>query len=134
MDNIKYCSDYECNNYIKNDNQIIKLLNELKSIDNILIDTDFHSYQELKNINLLIELKLKFDYSIKDDYKRIYNYCLKEKEIIKSSTNIPNAVTDEINPSYSSPILSNIYSAFLRSSTSLSAIVAFCSHSLDCKA
>ena len=52
----------EYNNFIKNDNQIIKLLNELKSIDNILIDTDFHSYQELKNINLLIELKLKFDY------------------------------------------------------------------------
>ena len=45
MDNIKYCSDYECNNYIKNDNQIIKLLNELKSIDNILIYKYFHIYK-----------------------------------------------------------------------------------------
>ena len=88
MDNIKYCSDYECNNYIKNDNQIIKLLNELKSIDNILLNIDLKSYKELKNINLLIELKLKFDYSIKDDYKRVYNYCLQEKELIKNILNI----------------------------------------------
>ena len=88
MDNIKYCSDYECNNYIKNDNQINNLLNELKNIDNILLNIDLKSYKELKNINLLIELKLKFDYSIKDDYKRIYNYCLKEKELIKNILNI----------------------------------------------
>ena len=88
MDNIKYCSDYECNNYIKNDNQINNLLNELKNIDNILLNIDLKSYKELKNINLLIELKLKFDYSIKDDYKRIYNYCLQEKELIKNILNI----------------------------------------------
>lgn len=78
----------EYNNYIKNDNQIIKLLNELKNIDNILIDTDFHSYKELKNINLLIELKIQFDYSIKDNYERVYNYTLKEKELIKNILNI----------------------------------------------
>ena len=78
----------EYNNFIKNDNQIIKLLNELKNIDNILIDVDFHSYKELKHINLLIELNLKFDYSIKDVYKRVYNYCLQEKEIIKNILNI----------------------------------------------
>ena len=72
----------------KNDNQIIKLLNELKSIDNILLNIDLKSYKELKNINLLIELKLKFDYSIKDDYKRVYNYCLQEKELIKNILNI----------------------------------------------
>ena len=88
MKNIKSCSDYEYNNFIKNDSQIIKLLNELKNIDNILIDADFHSYKELKNINLLIELNLKFDYSIKDDYKRVYKYCLQEKEIIKNILNI----------------------------------------------
>ena len=78
----------EYNNFIKNDNQIIKLLNELKNIDNILIDIDFHSYKELKNINLLIELNLKFDYSIKDNFKRVYKYCLQEKEIIKNIINI----------------------------------------------
>ena len=78
----------EYNNYIKNDDQIIKLLNELKNIDNILIDADFISYKELKNINLLIELNLKFDYSIKDVYKRVYKYCLQEKEIIKNILNI----------------------------------------------
>ena len=78
----------EYNNYIKNDNQIIKLLNELKNVNNILIDADFHSYKELKNINLLIELKLKFDYSIEDVYKRVYNYCLQEKELIKNILNI----------------------------------------------
>ena len=88
MKNIKGCNDYEYNNFIKNDNQIIKLLNELKNIDNILIDTDFLSYKELKNINLLIELNLKFDYSIKDNYKRVYKYCLQEKEIIKNILNI----------------------------------------------
>ena len=88
MKNIKGCSDYEYNNFIKNDNQIIKLLNELKNVNNILIDADFHSYKELKNINLLIELNLKFDYSIKDDYKRVYKYCLQEKEIIKNILNI----------------------------------------------
>ena len=78
----------EYNNFIKNDDQIIKLLNELKNVNNILIDADFHSYKELKNINLLIELNLKFDYSIKDDYKRVYKYCLQEKEIIKNILNI----------------------------------------------
>ena len=88
MKKIKGCSDYEYNNFIKNDNQIIKLLNELKNIDNILIDADFHSYKELKNINLLIELNLKFDYSIKDVYKRVYKYCLQEKELIKNILNI----------------------------------------------
>lgn len=88
MENIKGCSDYEYNNYIKNDNQIINLLNELKNVNNILIDTDFHSYQELKNISLLIELKVEFDYSIKDVYKRVYNYTLKEKELIKNILNI----------------------------------------------
>ena len=88
MGKIKGCSDYEYNNFIKNDNQIIKLLNELKNIDNILIDADFHSYKELKNINLLIELNLKFDYSIKDVYKRVYKYCLQEKELIKNILNI----------------------------------------------
>ena len=88
MKNIKGCSDYEYNNFIKNDNQIIKLLNELKNVNNILIDVDLHSYKELKNINLLIELNLKFDYSIKDVYKRVYKYCLQEKEIIKNILNI----------------------------------------------
>ena len=88
MKNIKGCSDYEYNNFIKNDNQIIKLLNELKNVNNILIDVDFHSYKELKNINLLIELNLKFDYSIKDNYKRVYRYCLQEKELIKNIINI----------------------------------------------
>ena len=88
MKNIKGCSGYEYNKYIKNDSQIIKLLNELKNIDNILIDADFHSYKELKNINLLIELNLKFDYSIKDNYKRVYNYCLQEKKLIKNILNI----------------------------------------------
>ena len=88
MENIKGYNNYEYNNFIKNDNQIIKLLNELKNIDNILIDADFQSYKELKNINLLIELKVKFDYSIKDDYKRVYKYCLKEKELIKNILNI----------------------------------------------
>lgn len=88
MENIKGCSDYEYNKYIKNDNQIIKLLNELKNVNNILIDADFHSYEELKHINLLIELKIKFDYSIKDVYKRVYKYCLKEKELIKNILNI----------------------------------------------
>ena len=88
MKNIKGCSDYYYNKYIKNDNQIIKLLNELKNVNNILIDVDFHSYKELKNINLLIELNLKFDYSIKDVYKRVYKYCLQEKEIIKNILNI----------------------------------------------
>lgn len=88
MGNIKSCSDYEYNNYIKNDNQIIKLLNELKNVNNILIDTDFHSYKELKNINLLIELNLEFNYSIKDVYERVYNYCLQEKELIKNILNI----------------------------------------------
>lgn len=88
MENIKGCSDYEYNNYIKNDNQIIKLLNELKNVNNILIDVDFHSYKELKNINLLIELNLKFDYSIKDNFKRVNKYCLQEKEIIKNIINI----------------------------------------------
>ena len=78
----------EYNNFIKNDNQIIKLLNELKNVNNILIDVDLHSYKELKNINLLIELNLKFDYSIKDVYKRVYKYCLQEKEIIKNILNI----------------------------------------------
>lgn len=88
MENIKGFNDYEYNNYIKNDNQIIKLLNELKNVNNILVDTDFHSYKELKNINLLIELKIKFDYSIKDNYERVYNYTLKEKELIKNILNI----------------------------------------------
>ena len=88
MKNVKGCSDYEYNNFIKNDNQIIKLLNELKNVNNILIDVDFHSYEELKNINLLIELNLKFDDSIKDNFKRVYNYCLQEKEIIKNILNI----------------------------------------------
>lgn len=88
MGNIKGISNYEYNNFIKNDNQIIKLLNELKNVNNILIDVDLHSYQELKNINLLIELKLKFDYSIKDNYERVYNYTLKEKELIKNILNI----------------------------------------------
>lgn len=88
MENIKGFNDYEYNNYIKNDNQIIKLLNELKKVNNILIDTDFHSYKELKNINLLIELKIQFDYSIKDVYKRVNKYCLKEKELIKNILNI----------------------------------------------
>ena len=88
MKNIKGYSDYEYNNFIKNDNQIIKLLNELKNVNNILIDVDLHSYKELKNINLLIELNLKFDYSIKDNYKRVYKYCLQEKEIIKNILNI----------------------------------------------
>lgn len=88
MKNIKGCSNYYYNNYIKNDNQIIKLLNELKNVNNILIDADFHSYKELKNINLLIELKIKFDYSIKDNFKRVYNYCLQEKELIKNILNI----------------------------------------------
>ena len=88
MEKIKGCSDYEYNNFIKNDSQIIKLLNELKNVNNILIDVDLHSYKELKNINLLIELNLKFDYSIKDDYKRVYKYCLQEKELIKNIINI----------------------------------------------
>ena len=88
MENIKGFNDYEYNNYIKNDNQIIKLLNELKNVNNILIDVDLHSYEELKNINLLIELKIQFDYSIKDVYKRVYNYTLKEKELIKNILNI----------------------------------------------
>ena len=88
MKNIKICGNYEYNKYIKNDNQIIKLLNELKNVNNILIDTDFHSYQELKHINLLIELKLEFDYSITDVYKRVYKYCLQEKELIKNILNI----------------------------------------------
>lgn len=88
MKNIKICGNYEYNKYIKNDSQIIKLLNELKNIDNILIDADFHSYQELKHINLLIELKIEFDYSIKDVYKRVYKYCLQEKELIKNILNI----------------------------------------------
>ena len=88
MGEIKGCSDYYYNKYIKNDNQIIKLLNELKNIDNILIDADFHSYKELKNINLLIELNLKFDYSIKDNFERVYKYCLQEKELIKNILNI----------------------------------------------
>ena len=88
MKNIKGCSNYYYNNYIKNDNQIIKLLNELKNVNNILVDADFHSYKELKNINLLIEIKLKFDYSIKDNYERVYKYCLQEKEIIKNILNI----------------------------------------------
>lgn len=88
MENIKGFNDYEYNNYIKNDNQIINLLNELKNVNNILIDADFHSYQELKHINLLIELKLKFDYSIKDVYKRVNKYCLQEKELIKNILNI----------------------------------------------
>ena len=88
MENIKGFNDYEYNNYIKNDNQIIKLLNELKNVNNILIDVDFHSYQEFKNINLLIELKIKFDYSIKDNFERVYKYCLQEKELIKNILNI----------------------------------------------
>lgn len=88
MENIKGFNDYEYNNYIKNDNQIIKLLNELKNVNNILVDVDLHSYQELKNINLLIELKIQFDYSIKDNYERVYNYTLKEKELIKNILNI----------------------------------------------
>ena len=88
MENIKGCSNYYYNNYIKNDNKIIKLLDELKNVNNILIDTDFHSYKELKNINLLIEFKLEFDYSIKDVYKRVYKYCLQEKELIKNILNI----------------------------------------------
>lgn len=88
MENIKGFNDYEYNNYIKNDNQIIKLFNELKNVNNILIDVDLHSYQELKNINLLIELKIQFDYSIKDNYERVYNYILKEKELIKNILNI----------------------------------------------
>lgn len=88
MENIKGFNDYEYNNYIKNDNQIINLLNELKKVNNILIDVDLHSYQELKNINLLIELKIQFDYSIKDNYERVYKYCLQEKEIIKNILNI----------------------------------------------
>ena len=88
MKNIKGCSDYEYNNFIKNDNQIIKLLNELKDVNNILIDTDFRSYKELKQIILLIELKLEFNYSIKDVYKRVYNYCLQEKQLIKNILNI----------------------------------------------
>ena len=88
MENIKGYSNYEYNNYIKNDNQIIKLLDELKNVNNILIDADFHSYEELKQISLLIELKLKFDYSIKDVYERVYNYCLKGKELIKNILNI----------------------------------------------
>ena len=88
MKNIKGCSNYEYNKYIKNDNQIIKLLNELKNVNNILIDADFHSYKELKNINLLIELKLKFDYSIKDNFERVNKYCLQEKELIKNILNI----------------------------------------------
>lgn len=88
MKNIKGCSNYEYNNYIKNDNQIIKLLNELKNVNNILIDTDFHSYKELKHINLLIELKLKCDYSIKDNFKRVYDYYLQEKGLIKNILNI----------------------------------------------
>lgn len=88
MKNIKICGNYEYNKYIKNDSKIIKLLNELKNIDNILIDADFHSYQELKHINLLIELKIEFDYSIKDVYKRVYKYCLQQKELIKNILNI----------------------------------------------
>lgn len=88
MENIKGFNDYEYNNYIKNDNQIIKLLNELKNVNNILIDTDFHSYKELKQIILLIELKIQFDYSIKDVYKRVNKYCLQEKELIKNIINI----------------------------------------------
>ena len=88
MENIKGYNDYEYNNYIKNDNQIIKLLNELKNVNNILIDTDFQSYKELKQIDLLIELKVKFDYSITDVYKRVYKYCLQEKELIKNILNI----------------------------------------------
>lgn len=88
MENIKGYNNYEYNNFIKNDNQIIKLLNELKNVNNILIDTDFHSYEELKQIILLIELKVKFDYSIKDVYKRVYKYCLQEKELIKNILNI----------------------------------------------
>lgn len=88
MENIKGCSNYYYNKYIKNDNQIIKLLNELKNVNNILIDADFHSYEELKQIDLLIELKVEFDYSIKDVYKRVYNYSLKEKELIKNILNI----------------------------------------------
>ena len=88
MKNIKGYNNYEYNNYIKNDNQIIKLLNELKNVNNILIDVDFHSYQELKNINLLIEFKLKFDYSIKDNFERVHKYCLQEKELIKNIVNI----------------------------------------------
>lgn len=88
MTNIKGFNDYEYNNYIKNDNQIIKLLNELKNVNNILIDTDFHSYKELKNINLLIELNLKFDYSIEDNFKRVNKYCLQQKELIKNILNI----------------------------------------------
>ena len=88
MKNIKGCSNYEYNKYIKNDNQIIKLLNELKNVNNILIDADFHSYKELKNINLLIELKFNFDYSIKDNFERVNKYCLQEKELIKNILNI----------------------------------------------
>ena len=88
MKNIKGCSDYEYNKYIKNDNQIIKLLDELKNVNNILIDVDFHSYEELKHINLLIKINLKFDYSITDVYKRVYKYCLQEKESIKNILNI----------------------------------------------
>ena len=88
MENIKGFNDYEYNNFIKNDNQIIKLLNELKNVNNILIDADFHSFKELKNINLLIELKIEFDYSIKDNIKMVNKYCLQEKELIKNILNI----------------------------------------------
>ena len=88
MENIKGFNNYEYNNFIKNDNQIIKLLNDLKNVNNILIDADFHSYKELKNINLLIELKIDFDNAIKDNFERVNKYCLQEKELIKNILNI----------------------------------------------
>ena len=88
MENIKGFNNYEYNNFIKNDNQIIKLLNDLKNVNNILIDADFHSYKEIKNINLLIELKIDFDNAIKDNFERVNKYCLQEKELIKNILNI----------------------------------------------
>src|SRR3712207_8270198 len=58
--------------------------------------------------------------------------CTSPSIVLGSSTNIPNDVTDDIIPLYSSPILSFIYSAFFKSSTSLSASSANLSISDDC--
>lgn len=88
MGQLKGYSDYQYENYIKNNNQIVKLFNELKSINDIIIDVSFNNYKECKHFCLLIDLKLNFDYSIKDDYERVYNYSLKEKQLMKNILNI----------------------------------------------
>ena len=70
---------------------------------------------------------------IKYSLPRLSN-LINPSTVFSSSTNIPNDVTLEIIPLYSSPILFCIYSAFFTSSASLSTFCAIFSHSDDCSA